>query len=279
MSSQLFYIPVEQTEVLASGLWGTVFRVKNEKIVVKVAKDGGKGLFESERKCLERLGGSGVIARYLGVAQVGRSEDGKSGLLFEYYPLGTLKDFLGQPVSIEVRSSRKQQLQWTSQVVDALIKIHTLDVIHGDIGIHNILVADNYNLKLTDFGGSSIDGAEMQVECSPRYHRPHSWRFPITGVDCPTETWRIPTRKIDTFALGTVLYEIFTAAQLYKDENYDQIRRHATRREYPDLNVIELPEVRGVITKCWSEQYDDAQQIMKELAPIWEEVNPRKQYN
>lgn len=93
-----------------------------------------------------------------------------------------------------------------------------------------MLVGENCSPMLTDFGGSSIDGAEMLVECSPRYHRPHSWRFPIPGVDDAAETWKIPTRTMDIFALGTVLFEIFTGAQLYKDETYDQIRRYATMR-------------------------------------------------
>jgi serine/threonine protein kinase len=144
-------------------------------------------------------------------------------------------------------------------------------VVHGDVGIHNILVGDNFDLKLTDFGGSSIDGTEMQVECSPRYHRPHSWRFPIPGVDDFTETWKIPTRVADTFALGTALFEIFTGAQLYKNETYDQIRQHATNREYPDLAVIDIPEVRTVIANCWGEQYGDAQKLLEDLRPIWKE--------
>lgn len=83
----------------------------------------------------------------------------------------------------------------------------------------------------------------------------------------------MPSRTMDTFALGTVLYEIFTGAELYKDETYDQIRQHATRREYPDLNTIDVPVVRAVIAKCWNERYGNVEQIYEDLHPVWE-ANP-----
>lgn len=133
-----------------------------------------------------------------------------------------------------------------------------------------MLLDDKYDLVMSDFGGSSVDGAEMRVECSPRYHRAHSWRFPIPGVDDQTETWKTPTRVADTHALGTVLYEIFTGTQLYKDLSYDEIRQRATTRQYPDLYPIELPEVRDVIKKCWAEKYDSVEQILEDLKPIWD---------
>ena len=81
----------------------------------------------------------------------------------------------------------------------------------------------------------------------------------------------MPTQTMDTYAIGTVLYEIFTGAQLYKDETYDQIRQHATRREYPSLSSIDITEVRGVISTCWSESYGNVDQIIQDLQPIWKE--------
>ncbi|KAI1638286.1 kinase-like domain-containing protein [Biscogniauxia mediterranea] len=265
------HLPIEKTIPLASGLWGSVSRIEHRKVVVKVAKDTGNGLFEIEKKCLERLADSDHVARYLGVTQVVMGEKQKPALLLEYYQLGTLKDFINSPLSLQIRNSRKQQLRWAAQILDALIYIHTRNVVHGDFGIHNVLVNDDLDLKLTDFGGSSIDGTDLQVECAPRYHRHHSWRFPIPGVDDITESWKTPTRKTDTFALGTVLFEIFTGAQLYKNKTYDQIRQHATRKEYPDLNIIDIPLVRNVIGNCWGEKYDNAQEIRDDLQPIWEE--------
>ncbi|KAI0593545.1 kinase-like domain-containing protein [Biscogniauxia sp. FL1348] len=265
------HVRIEKTKPLASGLWGSVSKIEDKKVVVKVAKDTGDGLFEIEKKCYERLGGSYYVANYLGVTQVLMGDKQKPALLLEYYQLGTLKDFINSPLSFQIRNSRKQQLRWAAQVVDALIYIHSRNVVHGDLGIHNILVSDDLDLKLADFGGSSIDGTDMQVECAPRYHRPHSWRFPIPGINDITKNWRIPTRTVDTFALGTVLFEIFTGAQLYRNETYYQIRQHATRKEYPDLNIIDLPRVRNVIAGCWGEKYDNVQEIRDNLQPIWEE--------
>jgi len=154
---------------------------------------------------------------------------------------------------------------WARQAIEAVIYIHSRDVIHGDLGIHNILVGPEYNLRLADFGGSSLGGNAMQVECSPRYHRPHSWRFPIRGIDDVTEAWKIPTPVMDTYALGTVLYEILTGAQLHKDKTYDEIRTLTTQQRWPNLGVITNPGLRSIISKCWEEQYRSAQDILQEF--------------
>jgi hypothetical protein len=99
----------------------------------------------------------------------------------------------------------------------------------------------------------------------------HSWRYPIQGVDSPEETWQLPTRKVDTFAVGTVLYEIFTGALLYGDKDYDEIRRIFTRQEYPDLTDIHIPEVRKTIQACWAERYESMDDIIRDLKGILEE--------
>jgi serine/threonine protein kinase len=263
-------IPVDNTVVLASGLWGTVSRVIDEEVVIKVSKDPINGLFEIEKAVFERLGSHENIAAYQGDGVLATGQKQQRVLLIQYYPLGTLREFFNDPGSLEIRGSRGQQLQWAKQVLGAVSYVHSQNIVHGDVGIHNLLVGNDYSLKLTDFGGSSIDGAEMLVECSPRYHRPHSWRFPIAGVDTLAETWKIPSPVMDTYALGTVLFEIFTAKQLYKDETYDQIRSHATNREYPALESIDLPEVRHVIGKCWTEGYTSVKQMIADLSPIWD---------
>lgn len=74
---------------------------------------------------------------------------------------------------------------------------------------------------------------------------------------------------MDTYATGTLLYEIFTGTELYRGETYDQIRRHATKPEYPDINLVMPVGVRQVILNCWSEKYDNMEEIIKDLEPIW----------
>jgi serine/threonine protein kinase len=150
--------------------------------------------------------------------------------------------------------------------------LHLHSVIHGDLSIRNIALDEHFDFKLLDFGGSSIDGSEMLVECSPRYHRPHSWRFPLPGVDEVNENWKKPTRKIDTYALGTVLFEIFTWSEMYTGRQYDEVRRHATNREYPDLGVIEVDKIREVIRECWSEKYDGVDEIIQDLGTSWSDA-------
>lgn len=109
-SVQALYIPIEQTQPLASGLWGSVSRIIGTDKVVKVPKDAKSGLYEIEKKIYERLGDHELIARYLGEAVVGAEEE-KLGLLYRYYPSSALREFLNSPASSEIRNCKAQQLQ------------------------------------------------------------------------------------------------------------------------------------------------------------------------
>ena len=111
-SVQAHQILIEQTQPLASGLWASVSRIIGSDKVVKVPKDAKNGLYEIERKIYERLGDHQLIARYLGEAMVGtEGQEEKLGLVYRYYPSGTLREFLNSPESSEIRSSKEQQLQ------------------------------------------------------------------------------------------------------------------------------------------------------------------------
>lgn len=114
-NSRPIYIPIDQTEALASGLWGSVSRVKGQNLVMKIAKNANDGLFETEKRIFERLGESDLIARYYGVATAQMGKEEKSSLLFQYYPSGSLRDFLNNPTSLEVRKCRKQQLRYVHE--------------------------------------------------------------------------------------------------------------------------------------------------------------------
>jgi hypothetical protein len=108
-------IPAEQTEALASGLWGSVYKVKYRPVVVKLAKGDAQGLLDIERKVYERIGDTRLFARYLGDGLViGAAPNGESerGLLLSYYPHGTLETLFRGGNPQPIRCTRGQQLRY-----------------------------------------------------------------------------------------------------------------------------------------------------------------------
>lgn len=143
---------------------------------------------------------------------------------------------------------------WPFEATEAIRYIHSRGVIHGDIGLHNFLVADTHNLVLADFGGSSIDGSPCLVMASIRYIAP-SYMENMTGN---------PTVKHDIFALGTVLYEISSGRPLnYSFTDY-QIRELFMKRNFPFMNT-DIFGVADVVEKCWMEEYNNAEEVEDDL--------------
>ncbi len=43
-----------------------------------------------------------------------------------------------------------------SQIKSALLYLQKYNIIHGDLCLNNILIDQNYSIKISDFGGSNL---------------------------------------------------------------------------------------------------------------------------
>jgi len=141
---------------------------------------------------------------------------------------------------------------WPLQATEAIRYIHSKGVVHCDVGIHNFLVQDDGTLALADFGGSRVDGSKSQEAGVPRYKRPTLSR----DSD--------PTEIDDLFSLGMVIYEIKTEQMAYAGKNNGEIRKSLENRRFPDLAPLS-PGWRVVVSKCWQEGYNNAEEVLADL--------------
>jgi len=75
-------------------------------------------------------------------------------------------------VSIQLRLKR------ITQTAEALVFLHSKNVIHCDIHPNNILVDEHLNVRLCDFAGSlfgDLDGGALE---STRFFLPRDWQTP-----------------------------------------------------------------------------------------------------
>jgi len=111
-----------------------------------------------------------------------RLEDGSPGLVLEYRQGPSLAAQLSQSALTAV-----QILQLTSRICEALIEVHSLGIIHGDVTPANILLPQGEPglALLCDFGLSTVAGAgidgfdalgtpgfmapEAEIPCAPRH--------------------------------------------------------------------------------------------------------------
>lgn len=97
------------------------------------------------------------------------------------------------------------------QAVEAVIFIHEKGVIHSDLSVRQFLVDKNCNIRLPDFGGSSLQGSDTIVMGTAIHFLPRDEDLPNTV-------------QSDLFALGSTIYEIMIGKKPYKGMGDEEIQ-------------------------------------------------------
>jgi len=118
-------------------------------------------------------------------------------IVFEHMPRGCLFDLLHTTTA---SISLEQRLKMAYDVAGVLAFLHQSGVVHRDLKSYNILVDDNFNIKLCDFGlckfKADLNRGTMQFSGTPTYMAPEL--FQKKSYD----------EKVDVFAFGTLLWEL-----------------------------------------------------------------------
>ena len=138
------------------------------------------------------------------------------------------------------------------QVIEAVAFIHSKDVIHSDLGTRQFLVDKSCNIRLSDFGGSSLLGSEALVVESVSHFLPRNTYYPSTV-------------QSDLFALGSALYEILFGKEPYEGMEDEHIQRRFSQKIFPTLQEIKDQQWRKIIQKCWMREYDCAAEIFEDI--------------
>lgn len=147
--------------------------------------------FQNEARAAARLQHPNIVQ----IFDVGDDPEVGPYLVFEYVRGHTLKQELrkGGPLS------REKLLELAQQVADALATAHVAGVIHRDLKPENLLITDNGQVKLADFGIARVPNANLTQE----------GQFLGTPCYAAPETLRSGeySEKSDLFSFGAVIYE------------------------------------------------------------------------
>ncbi|KXT02273.1 hypothetical protein AC578_5068 [Pseudocercospora eumusae] len=132
-----------------------------------------------------------------------------STLIMEYAENGTLRDYLQKPAHLD-QNNKSRRWSWILAMAEGLAMLHTQNIIHCDFTPHNMLLDHRLELKIADFGCSSIDGSPSTGSAGTRFDPCNShWSAPVTKED-------------DLFALGSCMFEVLTSKRPYDDIPSDQ---------------------------------------------------------
>lgn len=132
-------------------------------------------------------------------------------LVMEYCKNGTLNDRLRQPVD------NKMQYTWLAQLASGMLYLHGHDIVHRDLKTENILISENNDIKISDFGISREfacvkNGNDMERDQNDYLSQ---YLHAFMGTFAGTPFWVAPevfdlkyNEKADIFSLGVIFHSI-----------------------------------------------------------------------
>ncbi|PYQ75659.1 MAG: hypothetical protein DMG04_06460 [Acidobacteria bacterium] len=144
------------------------------------------------------------------------------------------------------------------QICAGLAAAHERSVLHRDLKPANVMLDSDGNVRITDFGlalrhsaGQAAAGdANAVVAGTPHYMAPEQLAAPsVAGHGRPA----VPptTIKSDIYALGLVLFEIFTGRRTYDAKTLHELRQLHESGTTPSSLARDLdPAIERIVLRC-----------------------------
>ena len=260
--------------VLGEGGMGTVFLAEQDKptrlVALKVIRPGVVSAnllrrFEHEAQVLGRLQHPGIAQIYeAGTADTG--EGAQPYFVMEYVRGRSLMEYAqGSPLGT------RQRLELLAKICDAVQHAHQKGIIHRDLKPGNILVTEEGQPKILDFGVARATDADIQVTTIQTdvgqlvgtipYMSPEQAGGDVTELD---------TRS-DVYALGVLGYELLAGRlpyDLQKKTIPEAVRiiREDEPTPLSSISRIYRGDLDTIVTKALEKDRDRRYQSAAELA-------------
>ncbi len=270
-------------EELGRGGMGKVYRVLDQKLNEEVALKLIKPEIALDKKTVERFSHELKVARKIVHKNIARmfdlnEEKGTHYITMEYVRGEDLKRLIrkigqfgaGKAVSI------------AKQVCEGLAEAHRLGIVHRDLKPQNIMVDEEGNVRIMDFGiarslkEKGITGAGVMVG-TPEYMSPE--QVESKDVD----------ERSDIYSLGAVLYEMVTGRVPFEGDTPLSValKQKTEVPPHPKKLNTQLPEdLDSLVLRCLekdkAKRYRSAEEVLLDLnkieqgLPTTERVIPKR---
>ncbi|KAG0023313.1 hypothetical protein BGZ80_009807 [Entomortierella chlamydospora] len=157
-------------------------------------------------------------------------------LVMEYVSGGELFEYLVNKGRLE----ETEALRFFQQIIVGLAFCHKRKICHRDLKPENLLLDDQRNVKIADFGMASLQksGRLLETSCgSPHYASPEV----VTGM-------KYDGSSSDIWSCGIILYALLTGHLPFDDENIRQLLSKVKAGKFympPDIST----DARDLITR------------------------------
>lgn len=212
--------------------------------------------FQREAYSVTSLSHPNIVSSY----DVGE-EEGLQYIVMEYVEGETLKEYIQRHTPIKP----KKVLRIMEQLTAAIAHAHHFQIVHRDIKPQNILINEDGNVKVTDFGIATASTAATITQTnsvlgSVHYLSPEQARGGVAN------------KKSDIYSLGIVMFELLTGKLPFSGESAVSIALKHLQSEVPPPTTInpEIPQsVENIVLKATAKdifyRYDTADEMKLDL--------------
>ena len=246
-SGAVFAKRYQVIEELGTGGMGRVYRVLDKKLGEEIALKLIRPEIASDRATIERFSAELKLARQVVHKNVARmfdlnEEGGVPYITMEYVRGENLKRLIRKVG----RLFAGQTIPIACQVCEGLAEAHRLGIVHRDLKPQNIMIDEDGQAKIMDFGLARFFLADEEARKdatsgTPAYMSPEQARgLPLDG-------------RSDLYSFGVVMYEMLTGSVPFKGATAQEtVQKHLTEppRDPRKLNPGISAGLSQVIMRC-----------------------------
>lgn len=220
---------IENPREVAAGKFTRVIEgsLNGEKVVIKIPQANNQNFFPSfsnEDKFLRLLSKSPHVVR-----RIGLSEDG-SILTLESLPKN-LHTHIQESKGLGIEETKS----FTSQLIEALSYLRTLDIVHMDLKPGNILT-DGAVVKICDFEGASFVN---------KFYMPSMIRNTLRYISPEILLRESPSLSTDVWALGIIVAEMLLGECIFQASSEEELKHsHCMRLENIPAHMLEKLKIK-----------------------------------
>ena len=270
-------------EKIGEGGMGAIYKAFDEKLkrVVALKLLPASAMHDEDRRARflreARVAAAVTHANIATVHEVGVVDD-RLFIAMEYVPGVTLRKALAR------RMELPEVLRIAKAIVRALVKAHSRGVVHRDLKPDNVMIAEDGEVKVLDFGLAKqelpADVTDTWVDTVERDTDDVASR---EGRIAGTAGYMSPEQvlgkgidaRTDFFSLGAMLFEMITGQRAFGGQVAIERVIATTRDDPPPVSTLNPdcpPGLEAIVTHCLAkepaERFADARELLRELDAV-----------